>query len=183
MTCYRVMAATIILGIAAPCNGQQLPPFPAEFEAKPIPGGVLKFHNEMRKDGSTLQDVTLSVNGHALRAYWATGSSFDTSTPVPHGVFADGNLVIRAESTLPDLEAVLTGGGRTYVRVTESIDEDHFPYLWIVDVSQPKVLVTRRIQGCEPKKQVITDGAYALTCKVNGEHRTVTHEFKDGVLK
>ena len=125
----------------------------------------------------------LAVNGHVLRAYWADGPDFRSPAPALPGVFADGQFLIKAESTLPDFEAVLTGGGRTYVRITQSIDEDNFPYLWIVDVSQAKVVVTRRIQGCEPIKQTITDGAYVVTCKVHGEHRTVTHEFKDGVLK
>ncbi len=183
MVSLGALAVMLTIGITVPCLAQQLPPYPAKFETKTIPGGVLKVHNEMRNNGSVLQDVMLSVNGHLLRAYWATGSDFPSNPPVPPGVLVDGHSVIAAESTLPDIEAVLTGEGRTYVRVTESIDEDHFPYLWIVDVSQSKVAVTRRIQGCEPTKQFVSDGAYVVTCKVNGEHRTVTHEFKDGVLR
>lgn len=80
-------------------------------------------------------------------------------------------------------EAVLAGGGRTYVRITQSVDEVHAPYIWLVDVSGPEVLVTRRIIGCNPIQQAIIDGAYVLECDVNGEHRTVVHSYKDGVLR
>ena len=80
-------------------------------------------------------------------------------------------------------EAVLSGGGRTYVRVSNGVDEDHPTDLWIVDVSAPEVTVSRRIVGCNPIKQTVVDGTYILVCNVNGDKRTVTHSYKDKVFK
>ena len=178
----RAILVLIVIGFAVPGKAQQLPPEPTNPDTQAIPGGVLKVHNVLTAAG-IVEDVTLSVNHHVLRAYWASRNEDNPVKSAPPVIFADNHPLIVGDASLPRFEAVLTGGGRTYVRVTQGVDETHPPNLWIVDASAAKVAVTRRIVGCIPAEQAVADGAYVLTCTVNGENRTVVHRFKDGLLK
>ena len=179
-----ILSVTVAVAVGLPlaCSAQQPPPPAPSLRSESIPGGVLHYAGKgLLADPA--EDVSLSVANHSLRAYWLTSPGQVPGTPGPPTIYADGQPLIVTESDLPRIEAVLTGGGHTYVRVAEGVDEDDPPYLWIVDVSAPKVTVTRRIIGCIPLQQVVTDGAYILKCKVHRENRTVTHSYKDGVLR
>ena len=161
---------------------QPLPPPLPSHRSEPIPGGVLHWAGKGQLSDPA-QDIILSVANHQLRAYELNEIGNVPGSPRPPTLFADGQPLIVAEMELPTMEAVMTGGGHTYVRVTEGLGEGVPRNLWIVDVSAAKVSVTRRIVGCIPLSQAVIDGAYVLRCKVNGEKRTVTHSFKDGVFK
>lgn len=169
-------------GIFTQCLAQQPPPPGPSLRSQNIPGGVLHWAGK-GVAGDPAEDVSLSVANHTLRAYWSTPLGYVPREPPPPTVYADGRPLIVAQLSLPMPEAVLTGGGRTYVRVTNGVDESHPPDLWIVDMSAPKVTVTRRIVGCNPTRQAVIDGAYVLTCDVNGEKRTVTHSYKAGIFR
>ena len=176
-----VLGFFAVLLTKSPGMAQQpsLPLF-APVRSQPIPGGVLKWADTA---GATTEDSSLTVAHHTVRSYSFSPLGYQKTAPPPPTVYVDGKPVITEQSSLPRPEAVLTGGGRTYVRIFNGVDEDHPPDLWIMDVSGPTVTITRKIKGCNPKKQAVVDGAYVLVCDVNGEKRTVTHSYKDGVLK
>ena len=181
----RIISAAAVCtatGFFMRCLAQQPPPPAPSLRSQNIPGGVLHWAGK-GVAGDPAGDVSISIAAHTLRAYWLTPSGYVQTEPPPPTVYADGRPLIVAQTSLPMPEAVLTGGGRTYVRVMNGVDEDHPHDLWIADVSFPKVTVTRRIVGCNPTRQMVLDGAYVTTCNVNGEKRTVTHSYKDGLLK
>ena len=133
-----ILSVTVAVAVGLPlaCSAQQPPPPAPSLRSESIPGGVLHYAGKgLLADPA--EDVSLSVANHSLRAYWLTSPGQVPGTPGPPTIYADGQPLIVTESDLPRIEAVLTGGGHTYVRVAEGVDEDDPPYLWIVDVSAP----------------------------------------------
>jgi hypothetical protein len=173
---------SVAIATASHSAAETLPPLTAPFDTRPIPGGVIKVYREASSTRS-VEDNTLSAGNHQLRAYIAVPLGNKPGQPTLPTIYADGEKLIVGTAQLPEFAAVLTGGGRTYVRIIEGVDEDHPPFLWIVDVTAPKITVTRRIMGCELLKEAVEDGAYGLTCRVNGSTRIVSHTYKEGTLK